>query len=186
MGERSVTRRLFLWLVLAAVAAVAVLIFVMRSSLNHSEQQADPGAAKNLTVNIDNQTFTMKDGVAELPAAPGSAITNTLRVVGQLGTGDVNADGKADTALLLQNDPGGSGIFYYAVLAINNGGVYRATNVLPLGDRIKPEAIDFADGKFVYRFLDHTPDEAMAAEPTLERKVVVQFDPASGRISAVS
>jgi hypothetical protein len=182
----SVANRLFIWLVLAGVAAVAVLIFVMRSSLNHRAPQADPAGAENLTVSIDNQTFALRDGFAELPAAPGSATGNTLRVVGEPVTADVNADGKPDAALLLQNDPGGSGIFYYAVLAINDGAGYHASNVLPLGDRIKPQGIGVADGRFVYRFLDRTPEEPMAAEPTVEKKVVVEFDPATGRISTVS
>jgi hypothetical protein len=58
--------------------------------------------------------------------------------------------------------------------------------VLPLGDRIKPERLDFTDGRFVYRFLERRPGEPMAAEPTVGKTVVVQFDPASDRISAVS
>ena len=179
-------KRLYIWLLVAALAAVAVLIFVMRSSLDRQVPQANPSSAENLTVTIDQQTFVMKDGVAEQDAAPGSAARNTLRVVGEPVTGDADGDGKPDTAMLLQNSPGGSGTFYYAVLAVNDGAGYHASNVLPLGDRIIPKTIDFTDGRFVYRFLERKPDEPMAAEPTVEKTVVVQFDPASDRISAVS
>jgi len=181
-----VAKRLYIWLLVAALAAVAVLIFVMRSSLNHKGPQANPASAENLTVTIDQEKFVMKDGVAERNAAPGSAAKNTLRVVGQPVTGDVNGDDKPDTALLLRNEPGGSGTFYYAVLAVNDGGSYRASNVLALGDRIVPKSIDFSDGRFVYRFLERKPGEPMAAEPTVEQKVYVQFDPATQRISALS
>ena len=184
--ERAVSRRLFLWLVVAALAAVAVLIFVMRSSLHHQALQANPSSPEDLTVTIDQQTFNLKDGVAEVDAAPGSAAKNTLRVVGEPVAGDANGDGKPDTALLIQNAPGGSGTFYYAVLAVNDGSGYHASNVLPLGDRIKPERIDFTDGRFVYSFLERGPGEPMAAEPTVEKKVVVRFDPTSDLISAVS
>lgn len=179
-------KRLYVWLVVAAAAAVAVLIFVMRSSLHHQVPQANPSSAADLTVTIDQQTFDVRDGIAEVDAAPGSSAKNTLRVVGEPVAGDVNGDGKPDTAMLLQNAPGGSGTFYYAVLAVNEGGGYHASNVLPLGDRIKPERLDFTDGRFVYRFLERRPGEPMAAEPTVGKTVVVQFDPASDRISAVS
>ena len=184
--HRAVAGRLYVWLVVAALAAVAVLIFVMRSSLDRQVLQANPSSPEALTVTIDEQTFDLKDGVAEVDAAPGSAAKNTLRVIGEPIAGDVDGDGKPDTALLLQNTPGGSGTFYYAVLAVNVGGGYHASNVLPLGDRIKPERVDFTDGRFVYRFLERRPGEPMAAEPTVEQKVVVQFDPASNQISAVS
>jgi hypothetical protein len=179
-------KRLYLWLLVAALVAVAVLIAVMRSSLKHQELQAVPAAAENLTVTIDQQRYDLKDGVAELPAAPGSAAKNTLRVVGALVPGDINGDGKPDAALLLRNEPGGSGTFYYAVVAVNDGAGYQASNALPLGDRIKPLGIDFTDGRFVYRFSERKPGEPMAAEPTVARQVVVRFDPATNEIVAVS
>lgn len=185
-GGRAVTRRVYIGLLLAALAAVAVLIAVMRSAVKHEELQTVPTASENLTVTIDQQAFNLRDGVAELPAAPGTATKNTLRVVGSLVPGDINDDGKLDTALLLANDPGGSGTFYYGVVAVNDGGAYRASNALPLGDRIKPQGIHFTDGRFVYRFLDRKPGEPMAAEPSVEKTVVVAFDPASDSISAVS
>ena len=180
------TKRLYTWLVVAALAAVALLVFVMRSSLNPEAPQADRSAMENLTVTIDQQRFVMQGGVAELDAAPGSAAKNTLRVVGEPVSGDVTGDGKPDGALLLRNEPGGSGTFYYAVLAVNDGGRYHASNVLALGDRIVPKGIDFANGRFVYRFLDRRPGEPMAADPTVQNTIVVEFDPATDRISAVS
>ncbi len=191
----TVTKRLFLWLIVAAAAALALLLFTMRPAMNHQAAQVDSTAVKNLTVAIDNQSFTLKDGVAEVPAAPGSAAENTLRVVGDPTSGDANGDGKPDAALLLANDPGGSGTFYYAVLAVNDGGTapavndggsFHATNALPLGDRIKPQDVSFSDGAFVYRFLERKPGEPMAADPRLPTTVTVRLDPASGRIGAVS
>ena len=180
------TQRLYVWLVVAALAAVALLVFVMRSSLNPEAPQADRSAMENLTVTIDQQRFVMKDGVAELDAAPGSAAKNTLRVVGAPDSGDVTGDGKPDSALLLCRESAGSGSFYYAVLAVNDGGRYHASNVLALGDRIVPKGIDFADGRFVYTFLERKPGEPMAAAPTVQTKIVVEFDPATDLISAVS
>lgn len=182
----TVTKRLFLWLIVAAAAALALLLFAMRPAMNRQVAQVDPAAVKNLAVTIDNQSFTLKDGTAEVPAAPGSTTTNTLRIVGDPVSGDVSGDGKPDAALLLANDPGGSGTFYYAVVAVNDGGSFHTTNALPLGDRIKPQDVAFSDGAFVYRFLERNPGEPMAGDPRVPTTVRVRLDPASGRIDAVS
>ena len=185
-AERStVTKRLFLWLIVAAAASLALLLFAMRPAMNRQAAQVDSVAVKNLTVTIDDQKFTLEDGVAEVPAAPGSAARNTLRVVGDPISGDVNSDGRPDAALLLSNDPGGSGTFYYAVLAVNDGGSFHSSNALLLGDRIKPQDVSFSDGTFVYRFLERKPGEPMTADPRVPKSVVVRLDPASGRIAAV-
>ena len=64
--QRAVARRLYLWLVVAALAAVAVLIVVMRSSLHHQVRQTDPSSAEDLTITIDQQTFDLRNGIAEV------------------------------------------------------------------------------------------------------------------------
>ena len=51
---------------------------------------------------------------------------------------------------------------------------------------VSGQGIDFANGRFVYRFLDRRPGEPMAADPTVQNTIVVEFDPATDRISAVS
>lgn len=169
-------------LIVAALVAVAVVLGVLFAVMRGRSGSSPGPATEHLAVTIGDQSFTLVDGVAEKEIAPGGK--ETVRVVGDPVTGDVTGDGKPDTALLLADDPGGSGTFYYAVLAIDDGGAWRATNVLPLGDRIKPEGIRYQDGQFVYRFLERKPDEPMAANPTVENTVPVRLDPDSGRISA--
>ena len=70
----TVTKRLFLWLIVAAAAGLALLLFAMRPAMNHQAAQIDSSAVRNLTVGIDKQDFTLKDGVAE-QAARASAIS---------------------------------------------------------------------------------------------------------------
>lgn len=170
-------------LLIASVAALAGLFMVMRSVIDHAGEQSAPEAVRNITVTLDGQAFTLKDGVAAIPAAPGSAAQNTVRIVGDPVVGDATGEGEQDAALLIQNDPGGSGTFYYAVLAINHGGAYQATNAVSLGDRIAPEGIDFTNGHFVYRFLDRNSGSSMADKPTVEENVKINIDPATNRIS---
>ena len=170
-------------LLIASAAALIGLFFVLRTTIDQAGQQSAPAAVRNLTVNLDGQSFTLKDGVAVQAAPPGSATTNTVRIVGEPALGDATGEGEQDAALLIANDPGGSGTFYYAVLAVNHGGAYQATNAVPLGDRIVPKGIEFTDGHFVYRFLDRQSGAPMAAEPTVEERVKVNIDPATNRVS---
>ena len=163
------------------VLALGVLFAVLRTG--HHAETASPSPAEDLIVTIDNQVFSLRDGLAEIPAAAGSAGTNTVRIVGEPVMGDINSDGKDDAALLIRNDPGGSGTFYYAVVAVNDGGSWWATNTVLLGDRVKPEKVEYRDGRFVYRFLERRPEEPMATTPKVEKVVTLDFDPASQTIS---
>ena len=50
----TVSKRLFLWLVIAAAAALALLLFAMRPAMNRQAAQVDSSAVENLTVTIDS------------------------------------------------------------------------------------------------------------------------------------
>ena len=176
-------RRVLTGLLLASAAALILLFVVMRSAIQQSTVAA-PAEVKNITVTLDGDTVTLSDGVAKRPAAPGSAAQNTVRIVGEPVMGDATGDGKADAALLLENDPGGSGTFYYAVLAVDDNGSYRATNAVALGDRITPRGVEFTDGRFVYRYLERKPGEPLAVAPSVEKRTEITVDAASNRITA--
>jgi hypothetical protein len=169
-------------LLVASTVALIGLFLVMRSAVDKAAEQAAPAAVRNLTITLDGQTFPMKDGVASTESAPGSAARNTLRIIGDPAVGDATGEGEQDAALLVANDPGGSGTFYYAVLAVNRGGSYQATNAVALGDRIVPKGIDYVDGHFVYNFLDRKSGSSMDAEPDVEEHIKVNIDPKSNRI----
>lgn len=171
--------------IIAAIAALGLLLAAMRFALDAGRgqgPQGNPEAAKNLTIMIDDEAFALSDGFAETEAAPGSAARNTVRIVGEPVTGDVTGDGNLDEAILVRNEPGGSGTFYYAIVAVNEGSSYRASNALPLGDRIEPQKVEFVDHRFVYHFLERKADEPMADAPTVQRTVSVTYDPVSGAI----
>lgn len=174
-------------LVIGAIALVALAGFIRYNSTNRSNVPVDPGLSTgwaNLVVTLGDRTFTMSNGFAAQEAVPRSATQDTIRVIGRPALGDVNRDGHRDAALLIENDPGGGGAFYYAVLAVNDAGSYRATNALLLGDRIAPLTLDFLDGRFVYNYYERGPGEPMTARPTVQKSLWILFDRAAGVISA--
>ena len=169
-----------------ASARMLALILTLVGLTGCARNLQGPVDIGDLTVTIENQSFTMTGGVGALDAAPGSAIKNTIRILGDPVEGDINGDGNVDAALMIQNDPGGSGVFYYAVVAINDGGSYRASNALPLGDRIEPQSIQFRDQHFVYNYAVRKPGDAMDVRPSVERKESIRLDTTTGLISASS
>jgi len=170
--------------VVAAVVIAGIIRFNFTDGGDVLGDQKRESEIRDLAITIDNQTFRMSNGVAELPAEPGSATQNTLRIVGEPVVGDINGDGEPDAALLIRNDPGGSGTFYYAVVAINDARTYHASNVLPLGDRIEPQTVVFTDGHFVYNFAERKPGEPMSERPSVEKTVTISVDNATGVIAA--
>lgn len=169
------------------VGAVAIAGFIRFNFTNGGDVVSDRKSSpeiSDLTITIDTQEFDMSDGVAVIPPSQGSATANTLRLIGVPVLGDSDDDGNPDAALLVQHDPGGSGTFYYAVVAINDGGSYRASNALLLGDRIEPRAVEFADGRFVYTYAERRPGDAMSERGTVEKSVTVTVDDSTGAISS--
>ena len=169
------------------VGAVAIAGFIRFNFTSGGDVVSDRKSSpeiSDLTITIDTQEFDMSDGVAEIAPSQGSGTANTLRLIGVPVLGDSDGDGNPDAALLVQHDPGGSGTFYYAVVAINDGGSYRASNALLLGDRIEPRAVEFTDGRFVYTYAERKPGDAMSERGTVEKSVTVTVDNSTGAISS--
>lgn len=135
--------------------------------------QPDP---RSMTYKVGNDRFTLKNGKAEVEVAPGSASKNTLMIFGEPVYGDLDKDGDTDAAVLLVNTAGGSGVFYYAVLAINNGTSSRATNVMYLGDRIAPQTVEIHEGRAVYNFAERKGTDPMTIQPSIGKSVWVHYD----------
>ena len=179
--------KVFLRCVIAAAGIIAVVAVagIIRFNIMGGGDVLPSAATglSDLSVTIDGQHFQMGHGVAEIAAAPGSAITNTLRMVGEPVLAGPDAAGNRDAALIVVNDPGGSGRFYYALAAIAQADSYRATNVLPLGDRITPQTIEYRDGRFIYHYLGRDLDQPMSEPPTVEETLSVRLDRTNGVIT---
>lgn len=130
--------------------------------------------AKNSTFVIDGRTVVLKDGVARVSAAPGSASSVITRYYGQATRGDLTGDGKADVAYIVTRDGAGSGRFFYAVAAINGPDGYRTTNAFLIGDRIEPQWLRINAKELQVYFLGRAQGEPMTATPSRESVLLLK------------
>jgi len=164
-------------------------------------ESATPAPAldhKNIAYTVGSETITLKDGVSEAPAAPGSAEKIITRYFGNEAKGDLNGDGTEDVAFILTQEPGGSGTFYYVAAALKFPEGYKGTNAVELGDRIAPQTTEVRDGVLIANYADRRSDEPLTAAPTqgrsmylavlngvLKEEPVVVFSPKRGQSIAL-
>lgn len=122
----------------------------------------------NATYSIDGSPFSLRNGRFEMPAAPDSAASMTLTVFGEPGYGELDGAGKADAAVILVHQGGGTGTFYYLAAAINGEGGYRGTNALLLGDRLIPRFVKIENRVIAVGFKDRGASESFASTPTID------------------
>ncbi|HNW94915.1 MAG TPA: hypothetical protein PKW57_04000 [Anaerolineaceae bacterium] len=134
---------------------------------------------KNGTYFIDNQPITLVNGVSETELAPGSASKLVTRFFGNQVEIDLNADGLLDSAFLLQQENGGSGIFYYVVAAIKTENGYLGTNAIFIGDRIAPQSTSIDPNnpsQFIVNYADRNANEPMSTIPTIGVSRTFKFE----------
>ncbi len=130
--------------------------------------QTQPAATpKDATYQIEENPVTLVNGLSEVEAAPGSASKTITRYFGNEATGDLNGDGKPDVALLLTQESGGSGTFFYAAAALQTEGGYVGTNAILLGDRIAPQPTTIQNGTIVVNYAERKPGEPFTAAPSV-------------------
>lgn len=82
--------------------------------------------------------------------------------------GDLNGDGWKDATLVLVDEPGGSGTFYYVTAFLQNkSGKPAETNAVLLGDRVQVKSLKIENGNIVVNYLDRPKTAPMTSVPTL-------------------
>jgi hypothetical protein len=118
---------------------------------------------------IEGQEVVLVNGQAEKEMVPGSAIRVMTIAWGQVAKSDLNNDGFDDAALVLMQNSGGSGSFFYVVAALGSeNGKAVGTNGILLGDRIVPENISISGKEILVDYLDRVTGEPMTAQPSVQ------------------
>jgi heat shock protein HslJ len=120
---------------------------------------------------FNGRKIQLSGGKFERQAAPESVTVEKYSVHGTPVYGDLDGNGVEDAALIIIHSPGGTGTFYYAAAVIQEGGRYRGTNTLFLGDRIVPEALLIKDQHVIVSYLDRRPSEPMIATPNVGKRL---------------
>jgi len=136
----------------------------------------------NTTYNIQGKDVLLTNGQAEMEIAPGSASKEKVRIFSQPVYADLNGDGTQDAVMYLTQETGGSGMFFYVVVALNENGKYVGTNAMFLGDRIAPQNINIMDGKAVANFAERRANESFAVRPSMGKSVWIYVDSAKHQI----
>lgn len=144
------------------------------------------GSPLNATYLIDEKPVTLVGGKAEIASAPGSVSKNIVFNFGEPVYGDIDGDGDQDAVLLLVNETGGSGTFYYAILAVNVNGSYRGTDTILLGDRIAPQTYYFQGNKAIVNYADRPFGAPFTTQPSEEKSLYLQYNPSTYRLIQVA
>ncbi len=161
----------------------AALLMLAALSYACAQPPAQGPAAEDASFVVDGRTIQLKGGAFEEAAAPGSASKIKLQLTGKQAAGDLDGDGKQDTAVGLTYSGGGSGAFYHVAVLLSSQ-IGRAAETVLLGDRITLETVAVENGRLRVEFLDRRSGEAFAAPPTVHTRR--DFRVSNGRLTPVS
>jgi len=126
---------------------------------------------------IDGQKIALKNGISKIEAAPGSASKIVTKYFGNNISGDFDGDGRDDTAFLLTQETGGSGVFYYVVALLNKIDGKIGTDGVLIGDRISPQAMGIKNKDIlIVNYADRKPGESFAISPSVGKSIYLKLD----------
>lgn len=135
------------------------------------QNSADPS---NAGYYIDGIVYTLSNGILDQQIED-STIFNKFKLLEFKASGDINQDSVDDSAVVLINDAGGSGVFYYLGI-LTSGPTPIIENTSFLGDRIEIKEINFVDGNFEVVYLDRDVETSFDQPPTIEITGIAELD----------
>lgn len=150
-----------------------VIILIIAGIYWFSDKSSDPSDKSsnafgflNTSYVIENRPVTLVNGKAE-EVISDSASKITTEVFGEPANGDLDGDGKSDSAVILVQNTGGSGTFYYVAAALDTDAGVKGTAAVLLGDRIAPQTLEARDGAIIVNYAVRKPNEAMTVSPSV-------------------
>jgi hypothetical protein len=168
-------------IVIGAVAICLVLVVIFYAYIYTEKQSPAVSSYKNAEYRINGEPVQLKNGIAEIESAPGSASKITTRYFGNEYVTDLNSDGRNDIVFLLTQETGGSGIFYYVVSALNTEQGYVGSDGYLLGDRVAPQTIEASKNPrhqnvIAVNYAVRAPGEAMTSKPSIGKTTYLKLD----------
>lgn len=177
-------KRILLTLV-SVVAMTSVYLLYTNRYTEQSQQikdtptQESPFDGKNTSFLLDGETVTLVNGTAEIETALGAATKTKITYFGNDAKADLDGDGTEDVAYLITSDNGGSGIFYYALVARKTSDGYKNTNAFFIGDRIAPQSTYIPQGtrEIHINYAERRAGEPMTTPPSSGAVLLLKVTP---------
>lgn len=163
--------KIIISLVLVLSITVAVVLGVYKFKQKNTNTPApiviiNPITPSNISYNIEGKVITLINGT--------DPISNT-KIFSANTQGDVNKDGLDDTVVILTQNSGGSGTFYYVAVAIKSQTGYTGTNAVLMGDRIAPQTSEVKNGLVIVNFADRAINEDFSVSPSIGKSLYLQY-----------
>lgn len=148
------------------------------------------GSVKNATYTVDGEMVVLKDGQSVMDSVPQSASKITTQYFGSEVRHDFNGDSSEDTAFIITQSTGGTGLFYYVVVALSYQDGYLGSKAYLLGDRIAPQTMlmSIKNGEediLVVNYADRKAGEAFTTPPSEGKSLELRFDTKSMQLEIV-
>lgn len=163
-------------ILVCVVVAVIAVVFVSRSGKKEPTAQGFDG--RNSTFILEGKLVTLVNGESR-ESIPNSSAQTVTRYFGNETSGDLTGDGKPDAAFLVTQEGGGSGLFYYVVVAVKTDTEYKTTNAFFIGDRISPQStyIPQNSRELQVNFAMRNPGEPMTTPPSKGAVLLLKVTP---------
>lgn len=147
--------------------------------LMQKETGGEVGAtdSRNATYTFSGTPIRLTNGLSSLPQEDSASPIATEYFGNELEV-DLDNDGRKDVVMLLTQNTGGSGTFFYLAGALNTKNGYVGTQAMLIGDRIAPQNINLDEnGKtIIVNYADRAPGEPMTARPSMGKSMWVRYD----------
>ena len=135
---------------------------VMRRDIA-SAHDIDP---RNHSYLVEKEKVTLRDGHAR-KTIPGTTAVIISEIIRRPVYADLTADGSKEAVSIVRQHTGGSGTFYYLVVAARD----RLIESYFLGDRIKIVSVKVVEDMIKVEYLDRTIRQPMATKPSLRARM---------------
>lgn len=158
--------------IMRKIRTVAIIVivgfFIGACTKGEEHSSLTPDFARNATFTIDGKGVSLINGKSEV-VIPDSSAKEITELTNKVSLGNF-ADGKGQgLAVVLRQQTGGTGTFYYVAAVVPKGNKTAGTNGVFLGDRILIEKITLNDGIVTVNYLDRPEGAPMANKPTEQK-----------------